>query len=537
MNLYTKNIGKTFSGVNVLRKVNFDLKPGEVHALVGENGAGKSTFVKVISGVYTPTDGDIFLDGKKIQINTPIAAQKNGVSLIHQEPQSFSHLSVAENIFMGHMDGSNFSRVKWKDINKSSEKILSSIGLEIDPKNIMEGLSIADQQMIEIAGALSKNSKILIMDEPTSPLTPNEVGKLFDIVKQLKDQGMAIIFISHRLEEIRAIADRVTIFRDGDLITTKKINEVSNEEIIKYMIGRSIEDIEVKENEYLKNNETILSVNNISQLGNFKNDDLIGQRLIRRQTFQKYLHGESGDASPPIELRTQEYIIDRIGQETSVSVTFEMAAPFDLEGIKVPRRIVVGKYCSWKYQGHDTGKGGGCTWKADGSYKFRDSSDNTFSHNGYFNFDDSPLVVSTTAFSTYASNAAYTTNSYVTHSGKKWLCTIAGTGNTPSETSAYWKQVFTWSDYSSSTSYSIDDLVRSSNTIWKSTHNSNQDNTPAHGTGHWIREEICGKTLQSCKARYGIIPAVNTSANQPPSGRTSKAARLPFGSFPGTLKY
>ena len=270
MDLYTKNIGKTFSGVNVLRKVDFSLEPGEVHALVGENGAGKSTFVKILSGVYTPTDGEIFLDNKKIQINTPIAAQKNGISLIHQEPQSFSHLSVAENIFMGHMDGSNFSRVKWHDINKSSEKILSSIGLEIDPKIIMEGLSIADQQMIEIAGALSKNSKILIMDEPTSPLTPNEVGKLFDIVKQLKEQGMAIIFISHRLEEIRAIADRVTIFRDGDLITTNTINEITNDEIIKYMIGRSIDEIDVKENEYLKNDQVILSVKNISQPGNFK---------------------------------------------------------------------------------------------------------------------------------------------------------------------------------------------------------------------------------------------------------------------------
>ena len=271
MDLYTKNIGKTFSGVNVLRKVDFRLEPGEVHALVGENGAGKSTFVKILSGVYTPTDGEIFLDNQKIQINTPIAAQKNGISLIHQEPQSFSHLSVAENIFMGHMDGSNFSRVKWHNINKSSEKILSSIGLEIDPKNIMEGLSIADQQMIEIAGALSKNSKILIMDEPTSPLTPNEVGKLFDIVKKLKDQGMAIIFISHRLEEIRTIADQVTIFRDGDLITTKKINEITNNEIIKFMIGRSIEEIDVKENEYLKKDQVILSVNNISQYGNFKN--------------------------------------------------------------------------------------------------------------------------------------------------------------------------------------------------------------------------------------------------------------------------
>ena len=271
MNLNTKNIGKSFTGVNVLRKVDFELKPGEVHALVGENGAGKSTFVKILSGVYTPSEGDIFLDNEKVQISTPIVAQKNGISLIHQEPQSFSHLSVAENIFMGHMDGNNFSQVKWENINKSSEKILSSIGLEIDPKIIMEGLSIADQQMIEIAGALSKNSKILIMDEPTSPLTPNEVGKLFEIVNQLKSKGMAIIFISHRLEEIRAIADRVTIFRDGDLITTKKIKDITNEEIIKYMIGRSIEKVEVKENDYLTKEEFVLSVKNISYSNKFKN--------------------------------------------------------------------------------------------------------------------------------------------------------------------------------------------------------------------------------------------------------------------------
>ena len=150
------------------------------------------------------------------------------------------------------MEGNNFSRVKWQDINNKSNKILESIGLKIDPKIIMEGLSIADQQMIEIAGALSKNSKVLIMDEPTSPLTPNEVGKLFDIVNKLKSNGMAIIFISHRLEEIRQISDRVTIFRDGDLITTKNINEVSNEEIIKFMIGRNIEEIEVKENQFIK---------------------------------------------------------------------------------------------------------------------------------------------------------------------------------------------------------------------------------------------------------------------------------------------
>ena len=270
MNLYTKNVGKTFSGVNVLRNVNFDLQPGEVHAVVGENGAGKSTFVKILSGVYTPTEGEIFLDDKKVQILSPISAQKNGISLIHQEPQSFSHLSVAENIFMGHMEGNNFARVRWQDINKKSNELLDSIGLKIDPKIIMEGLSIADQQMIEIAGALSKNSKVLIMDEPTSPLTPNEVGKLFEIVNKLKSNGMAIIFISHRLEEIREISDRVTIFRDGDLITTKQIDDISNEEIIKFMIGRNIENSEVKNNNLLEKNEYILNVKNLSLGKKFK---------------------------------------------------------------------------------------------------------------------------------------------------------------------------------------------------------------------------------------------------------------------------
>ena len=270
MKLGTKNIGKTFSGVNVLRNVDFELEPGEVHALVGENGAGKSTFVKILSGVYTPTEGQILLNGSSIEISSPIVAQNQGVTLIHQEPQSFSHLTVAENIFMGHMEGSNFSRIKWSDIILESNKILNSIGLQIDPRNIMEGLSIADQQMIEIAGALSKNSKVLIMDEPTSPLTPNEVSKLFKIVNQLKKSGMAIIFISHRLEEIRSISDRITIFRDGDKIITKKINEISNEEIIKFMIGRNLKKTVVSENNYIKNKKVILDVKNLTLQSKFQ---------------------------------------------------------------------------------------------------------------------------------------------------------------------------------------------------------------------------------------------------------------------------
>ena len=167
------------------------------------------------------------LNDSSIDITSPIVAQNQGVTLIHQEPQSFSHLTVAENIFMGHMEGNNFSRIKWSDIILESNKILNSIGLQIDPRNIMEGLSIADQQMIEIAGALSKNSKVLIMDEPTSPLTPNEVSKLFKIVNQLKKIGIAIfLLVIARRNSI--IADRVTIFRDGDKIITKKINEDLN---------------------------------------------------------------------------------------------------------------------------------------------------------------------------------------------------------------------------------------------------------------------------------------------------------------------
>jgi len=277
-----------------------------------------------------------------------------------------------------------------------------------------------------------------------------------------------------------------------------------------------------------------------SSLDGFKNDDLVGQRIVRRQTLQKYLYPTS-NSSPPVEFRTQEYIIDRVASETPISVTFEVAAPFDLEGIKLPRRVVVGKYCSWQYQGHDKGKGGGCTWKQNSTYNYKHipstGAPTVFSHTAFFDFDDRPLVAHSTTFSDYSASTAYTTESYVSDDNKKWLCIIAGTGNTPSVTSAYWKQVFTWTVYSASYSYSKGALVKHLNTIWKSTHAANQNNTPDFGSGHWVREEVCGKTLQSCKARYGAIPAVQTSANQNPSGRTNRSARLPFGSFPGTTKF
>jgi len=272
-----------------------------------------------------------------------------------------------------------------------------------------------------------------------------------------------------------------------------------------------------------------------TELGDFKNDDLIGQRLIRRQTLRKYLVGGAQDASPPIEFPSQEYIIDRIAEETGIAITYEVATPFDLENIKIPRRIVVGKYCSWKYQGHASGKGGGCTWNTDGLVNY-DGDGTVRSHKVYFDFDDRPLVASET-FAAYSASTAYTTTSYVTHSGKFWLCTIAGTGNTPSITSSYWKEVRKWVEWASGTTYQIGTLVRyNAVTIWKARIISTGQ-IPTHTSPYWVREEVCGKTLQSCKARYGFKPSVLTSANQKPEGVTNLAARLPFGSFPGTLKY
>ena len=274
-----------------------------------------------------------------------------------------------------------------------------------------------------------------------------------------------------------------------------------------------------------------------TELGDFKNDDLIGQRLVRRQTLRKYLVGGLEDASPPIEFPSQEYVIDRIGEENSISITYEVATPFDLENIQLPRRIVVGKYCSWKYQGHASGKGGGCTWNTDGAVNY-DGDGTVRSHKVYFDFDDRPLVDSET-FADYIASTAYTTTSYVTYSGKFWLCNIAGTGNTPSVTSSYWKEVRKWDDWIPGLSYTLGSLVRyNAVTIWKSTGDpAPAGQIPTDTSPYWVREEVCGKTLQSCKARYGFKPSVLTSANQKPEGVTNLAARLPFGSFPGTLKY
>ena len=237
-----RGVSKSFAGVEVLRDVDLDLQRGEIHALLGENGAGKSTFAKILAGVHRPTRGSITLNGTPVDVTDPIAAQKLGITLIHQEPLSFPDLSVAENLVLGRQDGALLGRVPWAAMTREARRLMGVLGVAIDVTKPMRGLSIADQQMVEIARALASDSRLIIMDEPTAPLTPKEVETLFLIARRLRDEGRTIVFISHRLEEVRALCDRVTVFRDGAKITTDSIDALTDADIIRLMIGRPFKE-------------------------------------------------------------------------------------------------------------------------------------------------------------------------------------------------------------------------------------------------------------------------------------------------------
>lgn len=237
-----RDISKSFAGVEVLRGVDLDLMKGEIHALLGENGAGKSTFAKILAGVHRPTRGTLALNGRPVEVASPVVAQQLGITLIHQEPLSFPDLSVAENLVLGRSEDGWFSKVPWAEMTREADRYMDLLGVHIDVTRPMRGLSIADQQMVEIARALASDSRLIIMDEPTAPLTPREVETLFGIARRLRDEGRTIVFISHRLEEVRALCDRVTIFRDGDKIATDMIGNLSDGDIIRLMIGRPLKE-------------------------------------------------------------------------------------------------------------------------------------------------------------------------------------------------------------------------------------------------------------------------------------------------------
>jgi rhamnose transport system ATP-binding protein len=263
----SRGISKQFAGVEVLTDVDLDLYAGEIHALLGENGAGKSTFAKILAGVHMPTRGSLALNGSQVDVSSPIVAQSLGITLIHQEPISFPDMSVAENLVLGRSDGPILGRVPWAEIEKSANELMALLGVRIDVTKPMRGLSIADQQMVEIARALASDSRLIIMDEPTAPLTPKEVETLFSIVRKLRDEGRTIIFISHRLEEVRALCDRATIFRDGRRVGTADVKDLSADDIIRLMIGRPLKELMHRSGASI--GEVALEVKNLSLPGKF----------------------------------------------------------------------------------------------------------------------------------------------------------------------------------------------------------------------------------------------------------------------------
>lgn len=236
-----KHISKEFPGVMALDDVSFYLKPGEVMALLGENGAGKSTLMKILSGVYTKDSGEISLFSKRVDELTPKKAREKGVAIIHQELNLCSHLSVAENIFLAR-EITHSGILSAREMNKRAKALLDRLNIDIKPEAIVGDLPVSKQQMVEIAKALSLNAKILIMDEPTSALTSKEIDDLFVIIRKLKEEGCGIVYISHRLEELQHIVDRVTIMRDGKYIASMNFTDINMQEIISLMVGREIKE-------------------------------------------------------------------------------------------------------------------------------------------------------------------------------------------------------------------------------------------------------------------------------------------------------
>ncbi|NCB32104.1 MAG: sugar ABC transporter ATP-binding protein, partial [Clostridia bacterium] len=242
--LEMRGICKYFPGVKALDHVHLEVSKGEVHALLGENGAGKSTLLKILAGAYTKDEGEIVICGEKIDRMDTKKSEELGISVIYQEFSTLPYLSVAENIFLGNQQKKkNGITIDWKKCYEDSKKLLERVGLAVDPKMLIGELKVAQQQMVEIAKALSKKAKIIVMDEPTAPLTQREIENLFSVIRELKAQGVAIIYVSHRLAEIKQICDRVTFLRDGCYVGDADVRDIDMNDMIRMMVGRDLSDI------------------------------------------------------------------------------------------------------------------------------------------------------------------------------------------------------------------------------------------------------------------------------------------------------
>lgn len=268
--LELRGISKFFPGIRALERVDFDLEAGEIHALVGENGAGKSTLIKIITGVHQPDEGEIFWRGQRVTIPNPTVASRYEIAAVYQQPASFPHLSITENIFMGHPFLRPLSRrLDWKRMHEKARELLQSLGSDLDPRTPVGTLSTAQRQIVEIAKALSINARILIMDEPTAALTKREAEELYRIMRELRSRGTAIIFISHRFEDIYEVADRVTVLRDGKKVGTWMVRDIAEKDLVRAMVGREITQLFPKAQ--VSPGKELLRVEGLSKTGYFAN--------------------------------------------------------------------------------------------------------------------------------------------------------------------------------------------------------------------------------------------------------------------------
>jgi rhamnose transport system ATP-binding protein len=264
-----RGISMSYGGVQAVTDVSFAVEAGSVHALVGENGAGKSTLVKILTGVVQPDEGELLIDGAPQRIGDPQAAHRAGIIAMYQEPTVFQDLTVAENVFAGRHPRTALRAVDWREMRSEAMRILRELGVDFGSDTPVRGLGVADRQLLEIAKALSSSARLLIMDEPTAALSPNEVENLFSIARKLRDSGVAVVFISHRLEEVSAIADTVTVLRDGRHIATRPARETSHGEIVRLMVGRSLDALFPKEEAEI--GDVTLKVEGLTRRGVFSN--------------------------------------------------------------------------------------------------------------------------------------------------------------------------------------------------------------------------------------------------------------------------
>lgn len=260
--LIASNVTKSYAGVQALKNASFDLRAGEVHALIGENGAGKSTLIKIITGAVENDGGELLLNGERITANSPQHARSLGIAAIYQQPALFPELSVAENIAFGMERRGLWSRIDWRGRRNRAEELLAQVGAKISPDALAGELSMPEQQLVEIARSLGAEAKVLIMDEPTASLSEEDTQNLFRVIRELRARGVGIIYISHRLEELPIIADRVTVLRDGNTIETRLMSEVDRQELIRLMVGRELSAVFPKREVPI--GEVVLELRNVS---------------------------------------------------------------------------------------------------------------------------------------------------------------------------------------------------------------------------------------------------------------------------------